>query len=711
MPFKTETTSAKSAWGQWASFSLGLGKLQGYKGRSPSLSKPFISTSKEETDWFNRAYQISAGLGKAYDAYEKDVSDDVDKYLNSHSLEEYQQHIKERGLPFQNDPVAMKVFKGKYAAIYSGLAETEFQERITDGDFKGLSEAELDAEHYKFMRSKLDEIYTDTDGEFSGKVFDDAFWSNSPKNRLSAMKIHQDREQKIKVQEDINANTALFQQGLEDGTIHDTDSALNAISVLYNSSGYHYTPNELEKQQDTLLDLIAQSENGVEILKGIRGKERIGLSGRTYDPSKIDTLVAKAVSAKATRSASNWYAFNQGVDELVKKDDLQTLEGMLSDSLKRSNDVETPESKVIFKAIEKLKANRFNAQKASAGEAAKAMATAEAYNRCEEYWRNAVSGTVLPAGHKATVGFTAEQFKNWFAVKYANGEISNDELVAVAGNTSVDTNNPAAHLISTYCTTGMNFINNLVSDTSAPIPSEDQIPSEVGFLTSIYMKDPNVFHQILSKRSGGADNTEIMGSILMARASGMSWNSLVDGMRDAKALAKSDSYKARSDFKNLEEQIDKVTSGGDDSYVKSYLLTTASHAMHHLGVSSGKALSDAKNQLESSHTSYRGSYVPNTFINSAGLNNIDGTLKLLDDDIASTIKKPIGTIRYNPRKDTIDVYGDNYYSLIKSYSRADLKSITDTWFKTSFKAEAEKRKQVKNLNRRLNTEVQEGGSD
>ena len=709
MPFKSNygSTSAKTSWGQWASFSLGLGKLSGYQGRTPSISQPYQGGIKEETDWLNVASGVLSGLNAVADEYEKDVSKDVDKYLKSHSLQEYQDHIKAKGLPFQNDPIAMKVFKTKYGSIYSGLAETEFQQRIQDGDFKGLSESELDAEHYKFMREKLSEINDDTQGEFSGKVFEESFWAQSPANRLSAMKMHQKREQGIKLQEDKNANIALFQQGLEDGTVHDTASALNGFSLMYNSGGYHQTPDSWEGQLKEHLQAIAESPNGAEILKGLIGKDMVGLQGRKFDKALIDPLITKAVAYKASQDASAKYAFSAGVNELVKKDDLTTVNQMLSDMLKANGDVKTWQTEELFKAGEEIKKNRFALQKKALGEAKKAQDKAEAFINCEKYWKAAVKGVVPPAGQKGVVGFTENQFKEWFTMARLNGLISDDEIVAVAGNTSVEANNPAARYLNTYSTHGLSLINGYINNTQTEIPDDEHIPMEIQLLGTYYAKDPNVFHQVVART--GNKSTEAVGSILMAKASGISFQEIIHSMRDLNKLKGAQDYNSKSTRENLLNLISKEVGDYEDFYSRNYLLTSSASAIVHTGLKADKAFEAAKNQLLSSHTKFRGTFIPNNLLSASGLNNNDLTTKLLDENIES-LKKPVGSVRFNMMRGTIDVIGQNYVTVLKRYTMEDLKTLGDEFTKKQTGDYKSWGVTKKTITKTLNNPV-EGGSD
>lgn len=709
MPFKSNygSTSAKTSWGQWASFSLGLGKLSGYQGRTPSISKPYQGGIKEETDWLNVASGVLSGLNAVADEYEKDVSKDVDKYLQSHSLQEYQDHIKAKGLPFQNDPIAMKVFKTKYGSIYSGLAESEFQQRIQDGDFKGLSESELDAEHYKFMREKLSEINDDTQGEFSGKVFEESFWAQSPANRLSAMKMHQKREQGIKLQEDKNANIALFQQGLEDGTVHDTASALNGFSLMYNSGGYHQTPDSWEGQLKEHLQTIAESPNGAEILKGLIGKDMIGLQGRKFDKDLIDPLITKAVAYRASQDASAKYAFSAGVNELVKNDDLHTVNQMLDDMLKANGDVKTWQTEELFKASERIKDNRFALQKKAAGEAEKAKANAEAFINCRKYWDAAKVGAVPPAGQKGVVGFTQNQFNEWFTMERLNGRITDDEIVAVAGNTSVEANNPAAKFLNTYSTAGLSLIDSYINDPKVEIPDNEHIPMEIQFLGTLYAKDPNVFHQVVART--GNKSTEAIGSILMARASGISFPEIIHSMRDLNKLKGAQDYNSRSTRENLLNLISKEVGDYEDFYSRNYLLTSSASAIVHTGLKADKAFEAAKNQLLSSHTKFRGTFIPNNLLSSSGLNNNDLTTKLLDENIES-LKKPVGSVRFNMLRGTIDVIGQNYVTVLKRYNMADIKALGDEFTKKQTADYKSWGVTKKIITKTLNNPV-EGGSD
>lgn len=304
MPFKTETSSAKSEWGQWASFSLGLGKLQGYKGRVPSLSPRNVEPPKERTDWAKIAIGVKARFDQWSEQHDNESAKDVEKYLASHSTEELKTLMKERQIPFQDDPWAMAHFNNKMGQIHSGIAEGQFQQNIQNGLYDSLSPEQLDAEHYNFMNQYLQGVKDNTNGFFDGDVqskqFQDGFFSLSPKQRLVSIANQQKRQDQILTEKsqlaDLGRITAYLDSN--DATV---DGLVGILKDQEVTGGYHKTPAEIQKQYNEIFKYLPKlGDKGVRFIEELRNKRLEGLGGLTgeefYSKDGLDTLKIKALN-------------------------------------------------------------------------------------------------------------------------------------------------------------------------------------------------------------------------------------------------------------------------------------------------------------------------------------------------------------------------------------------------------------------------------
>ena len=138
-------------------------------------------------------------------------------------------------------------------------------------------------------------------------------------------------------------------------------------------------------------------------------------------------------------------------------------------------------------------------------------------------------------------------------------------------------------------------------------------------------------------------------------------------------------------------------------------MTSSASAIVHTGLKADKAFEAAKNQLLSSHTKFRGTFIPNNLLSASGLNNKDLTTKLLDENIES-LKKPVGSVRFNMMRGTIDVIGQNYVTVLKRYTMEDLKTLGDEFTKKQTGDYKSWGVTKKIITKTLNNPV-EGGSD
>lgn len=676
-------SSAKNAWGQWASFSLGIGKLKGYSGKTPTFKQPFISGSKEETDWMTVASKVMEGANGALDAYEADQEKEVDKYLQSHSKEEYMEAIKNRGLPFQNDPIAMKVFKGKYANIYAGMAYEEFQARLESGEFDGLSEAQVDAEFFKHMRDAKERIASDTNGEFAGKTFDEAFFLDSPKKRALIMASQAKRTRDIKVQQDQIANDALFQTAVGDGTIRDSDSFLAFSKGIYETTGRHFTPKEWSTQLGSWLKSLANTPNGIETLKGLKGKEIPFMGGLKFDDDDLEVHISNAVKSKAESDASAWYSLTQQISDLEAKGDIRTLQSMLVASNKKYSNEKNDESTFINNAILRIKKKQQETIASNYAGVKGAKQAVVKFTLGNTYITKLGRGETPTGDDVRALVLNGVDMSQVVLKRFELGLETPQTIVAMANNPAmfIGGNNPYLTLIKKQADSAINALASY-DNPQKPLPSNEEISKVFADVASFYEADPAVFMKACATGKEST-NLEKLDAIFIARNAGLNMQSILDANRNLKMLEKSGKLKEKGykKIQDLEDAINARTEFPLDGYSKALQLLGASHMINHLGSDIDTALSCSENVFMKAHTKIGNAYVPRLFINTATQTNTDMALlnELIQQDVSKYAKSQgyrVGQYRYNSALQCLEVFDDeSTIKPLKTYGIEEIRNL------------------------------------
>ena len=690
----SSVSSAKSAWGQWASFSLGIGKLQGYSGKAPTLKQPFIAGSKEEADWMSVATKVFEGGVGLLGAYEEEQEKEVDKYLNSHSQEEYIEAIKSKGLPFQNDPIAMKVFKGKYANIYSGMAYSEFKERVLNGDFDGMSEAQMDAELFRHMRDAKERIARDTNGEFSGKAFDEAFYLDSPKQRALMMATLTKRNRDIKVQQDQIANDALIQSSLESGAIYDAESFKIAISGAYNTTGRQYTPKEWISQNTSWLKSVVNSPNAEKILIGLEGKEIPHSGGLKYDPTVIQVLVAQARKIKSERNASEEYAFDSEIEDWVRKGDITAFDLKIKEGLIASGNRKTPHLDKLVegrnRAVKTLEAKKLKIETES-----KAQANYNALVPVIDSWIESATttGVVPQANDKISLGFTTSQLNTRIGQRIREGTLSDEMILKGATNASVGlmgNTNPFRQVIDTFCTSALKGLKGYLNGEVKDPPDLSKMGVEYEKLVKWYEADPNILNVVGAISSN--DDVRIVQALLMgARGGSADLRDVLNRMRAVKLLGdKNKVTDLQSKYASLlRDRVNSEISSPLDTYSANLLYSMGCTAVAYGGANANEALTEAKQELLTSHFKLANAYIPKSFFGDLG----NATAEFIGERFITTLDSDCpdrGAILYDPNYRRILVFNKKANRILKKYTQQDIqKVLADSFVQERLKVKGE----------------------
>ena len=708
----SNVSSARNAYGQWQSFSLGLGKLTGF---TPNTQKKIVGApylgevgAEAENNWYKVATGTIQGLTGLYDEYSKQMDTEVDKYLKSHSKEDYINHIKSKGLPFQNDPVAMNIFKAKYANVFSGMVSNEFQGKIDNGDFQGKTETEIDAEYFRFAQEKLRELSEATGGEFGGDTFNKAFFADSPQKRLLAMKSQQTREQNIKVSKDMMANTALIQTGLNDGTINSAESFENALREVSTTTGYHYTPEQWKKFVDSSVDLIASSPNGIKILKDLKGKPYFGLNGLTYDNNVIETKIAQAAKLDADRNAEEYYAFERNLAGLVINGDMGALDALAQQNKVQYGNVPNPKGDMINKArIDCMKALERERNKLTEQQRAEEKYIA-AIPYIDSFIHDSIKGLdVFKANAKIFNHFTSSQLDQRFQQLLKEERLTDAQIVGFASNEAVSQGqniNPAVTYVSALCTRALTNIRAYINGTSKELPSfGEEDKKAYDKLVTWYQINPNILN--ITQKYNANEDVQITQALLMGVNSGMSMGEVLDQMRATKLLKdpKRATLEQMKMAKNFTDKV--VTTVGNDAYSANLLINAGNIAILYGGASASTALYQAQVNVASSHSLVGTSYVPKMFLNVLDdVSLVDNTAKELNKEIHEKFPNA-GFVEFYPARNCLLVYEKNTGRLLKKVTQDDV-------LKVAQKGQEETRKrnlEESRVNRRL--AVLQGGSD
>lgn len=694
MPFKSNygNSSAKSAWGQWASFSLGLGKLGGYKGGTPSLSLKSFEIPKEQADWANVAL-IGASVFNAYaDQKKEDSAKDVDKFLNSHSVTELNDLMKTRQIPFQDDPWAMSHFKFKMGQMHSGIAEQGFQQEITQGKYKGLSAAEVDSAHYAYMENYMKQLGIDTGGEHGAeddKKFREGFFSLAPKQRLTAIASQQGLEQQRLTEENAIISDARVASKFTGRTLS-ADNVLQAFDEEWKTGGYQGTPSQWTKTiKNGLSSVVDLSQNPIEAIKSLRDKPVPGGDGKTtfdqrFGADYMDALVIKAGQAEFRRNKQLQYAFEDACNNLREEGDVESLKELREEALKESGGVETERIAIINKAISGYDSDMKALKKKATAELLKEQVQAEKEEKAKDYWGLARVDKVPPM---QSMPFTAKTGGLVLSKMLEEGELSPRDLLTIAYNDSVSPSNakqnPARQAIYTVASTAFGEINSLIHSKDDPFknmnPEDVRVPDSVQTALALYDIDHNAFAVTSGKTS--IDDLDKLNVMTMAMEYGnMSWPDIINGMRREAQLK--ESGKGTLSKKTLNELLDDDSFWEGvprDSYTKRYITWLALSQVDTLGGDVRPALEKAKAQLLDSHVVIKDAAIPNGFF---GVTDIDPEVVsgIILDDIDKTVgDNPNITVSYNPQLNNIGVYdktSTNPWIPKKVYSQEDCRNLT-----------------------------------
>lgn len=365
MPFQNNqgNTSAKTAWGQWASFSLGLGKLKGYQGSAPMLSLQNLRTPKNQSDWMKFAAGVASGLNRVAETHEKKAASDVERFIKQHSVEELGIMMKERQIPFQDDPWAMSQFNKSFGELHAGVAESLFQRNLDNGVYDSLNPEQLDTEHYKHREFYLEDLKNRygaeffADGDPKTSHFREGFFSLAPKQRLLSIARQQERKNQAFIDQHNILTRGEINAYLQDPRSN-AEGVIELFKKNYNEGGYHNTTQGNFKLITNIVEDLANfGDRGLKILDEIVDTKFDGSEYTVKEilsEDKINTIRVNARNNEYSSDMVKRSLFEREVMRLALTGggiEKKQLESWLAEENKLSHGKQTWKGKYLMDAL------------------------------------------------------------------------------------------------------------------------------------------------------------------------------------------------------------------------------------------------------------------------------------------------------------------------------------------------------------------------
>ena len=357
-------SSIANQMGTWRYFNSSLQKLGTYKPAPVSINPKGVTTSKEQVDWADAAWKAANGALGLFEVRKQASYAKADKYLRDHSIEQYRKAMAQGSIPFQDDPLAMQRLKYNHGKIVFQLAQQDFLSKVQRGDYINLEPQEVDAKHYQYIRSSMQEV-KDSFPMFNPEDdywFNQGFYSQSPKTRLSAVLKNTQVTNDALVKESIIQTKARIKGLVNSGAT--PDQVLGAIDQAKVQLGNRMSIEQTSDFVKDILNTAGQSQNGVQVLNALRNYKIPGADVTFEDyigKDSYDAAIIKANSFKLRSNAAQTYLTQDKVESLVSNGDQVSIKALRDAAVVKSGNRITPQVQYLNQAY--LRARRINQTK------------------------------------------------------------------------------------------------------------------------------------------------------------------------------------------------------------------------------------------------------------------------------------------------------------------------------------------------------------
>lgn len=631
MPYQNTgaTPSIQNQYYNWQYFSHGMAKLQGIKPAGVNISPGQLNVD-EYNNWAGMAMDFFLKGGQAYSKWQTEESTkEAQKYLTTHTLEEYQKDYVGQNLPFQDDPIAMYELKKGHGKLAFQLAKQEWDNRVKSGEFAprqledgtvqpGLSAEAMDAEYFKFVRGRQKEVANMFGYDEQDDAFTKGYYELSPAARVelantNAAVTHQQMLQKNLLQGMTELNSAALNGN--------ADVAYDALVNFYNSErGKYVTPeqwdNLLVSMANTLASSNARSQANLEAF----GNKKLG-----------DTPIKKilAGSWKKLIDTAQEYEFYNNVRAVREREDLKrdlVNAGNVEDCIRQRTLAEKYSPKGIVskeweywnRAIDEAQAQRDRLDRKEATERQARMKAVIKANGAQSWVESMCKGEntldyILLNDPETGIEITRKDLKECVARMLENKELTLQQLLDGALNRSGGDYNPMRDHLSNIFTGVLRDFNKDLGDlqsTNALVNLE--VPQHLNILTQAYNLSPGAVEEILRGKEGVNPNTE---ALLEALATADRYNiSYSQAIRARKAYIEQgksrDGHWSQVDTRQrIHKIIDKLGGSAEDTA----RMTTKVYAKMSLGFTEAQAIDKTREEFEETTFKTHGISIGNKF--------------------------------------------------------------------------------------------------
>lgn len=616
MPYQNTgaTPSIQNQYYNWQYFSHGMAKLQGIKPAGVNISPGQLNVD-EYNNWAGMAMDFFLKGGQAYSKWQTEESTkEAQKYLTTHTLEEYQKDYVGQNLPFQDDPIAMYELKKGHGKLAFQLAKQEWDNRVKSGEFAprqledgtvqpGLSAEAMDAEYFKFVRGRQKEVANMFGYDEQDDAFTKGYYELSPAARVelantNAAVTHQQMLQKNVIQGMAELNSAALSGS--------ANVAYGAIIDFYNSErGKYITPEQWDNMLNTMATTLASSNPNSQYTLEAFGKKKLG--GKT-----IRELLGSKWKKLTDLAQEN--VFNNDVRVVREREDLKRRlvnAGDVEACIQKRAEAESRNPKGLVsdewkywnRAIDEAQDQRDRLDRKDATERQERMKAVIKANGAQSWVESMCKGEntldyILLNDPETGIEITRKDLKECVARMLENKELTLQQLLDGALNRSGGDYNPMRdHLSNIFAGVLKDFNKDLGGLQSTNANINLNVPQHLNILTQAYNLNPGAVEEILSGKAGFDLNTR---ALLEALATTDRYNiSYSQALLARKAYLEQgnakDGHWANADTRRrIYRIIDKLGGSAEDTA----RLTAKVYAKMSLGYTEAQAIDKAREELE-----------------------------------------------------------------------------------------------------------------
>lgn len=685
-------SSAKQEYYNWNYFSQGLTKLGEAKGVHVNI-KDSVKPPQEEVDWLNEISANLKNVGTIASAYKEKAFEQADEYLRTHTLEEYQEDIKNHNIPFQYDPVSMARLKYQHGKLAFSLAEQDFQDRVNRNEFNGKSPEEVDAEYFKHVRKAMEDVRDSFGYDISeDSWFSKGFYADSPESRQKILVNNIQASNKWAVEQAKIVDLADIRGAVNDlskDATYVVGTVLDVFDGEKNPKLAHYSPAEKAEMLTSLLSDIAGREDGVTILQQLENWKPYFLDGdRTYRD-----LVGAVAWDKALKTAGNaawkadaefWTAQAIKVDNWVANGDTGSIEQELNLAKDKSGGVVNAEVEYLTRSLESAKAQQRALIAKNTVNSVDALKEEGRTLNANYYIESMLRG--LPTNPENVIGTTKEHIDREFLFAVEDGRITENDILEMACNPTGGYNPATSYLTKV----GNNVVRAVKSDILALENSNAariEKPPYLDKMYSFYTANPKQFATAFGGM--GSYDLDILLAMMNANQLGMTYNQCVSSLKKQKELG--ETKEGKLELRRVYDNLAKDAKG--DLYAKNYM-TNRAFAYMNVGFSRGDAMDRAREDFDKETITIDDSRIPSRLFTIRGVRP-EATRDWFEEEVTNKIKElkkdaKEGVIKgYNPMTDSFEVVDADTRALLASWDRQGIQDGFMKYIDEQSKSKAE----------------------